>query len=88
MVLQPPTHLHVPGGPIVSIVKTSTMVLQHSLPMWCIGRIEGFNCEGINYGIATGTLPNSVTRAVVQSSLGLAEVSPANAPGHLVVIIR
>ena len=35
-----------------------------------------------------GTLPNSVTRAVVQSSLGLAEVSPANAPNHLVVIIR
>jgi len=35
-----------------------------------------------------GTLPNSVTRAVVQSSLGLAEVSPANAPEHKVVIIR
>jgi hypothetical protein len=35
-----------------------------------------------------GTLPNSVTRAVVQSSLGLAEVSPANAPDHKVVIIR
>ena len=35
-----------------------------------------------------GTLPNSVTRAVVQSSLGLAEVSPANAPDHLVVIVR
>jgi len=35
-----------------------------------------------------GTLPNSVTRAVVQSSLGLAEVSPANVPGHKVVIIR
>jgi hypothetical protein len=35
-----------------------------------------------------GTVPNAVTRAVVQSSLGLAEVSPANAPGHKVVIIR
>jgi len=35
-----------------------------------------------------GTLPNSVTRAVVQSSLGLAEVTPANAPDHKVVIIR
>jgi hypothetical protein len=35
-----------------------------------------------------GTLPNSVTRAVVQSSLGLAEVSPANAPDHKVVIVR
>jgi hypothetical protein len=35
-----------------------------------------------------GTLPNSVTRAVVQSSLGLAEVPPANAPDHKVVIIR
>jgi hypothetical protein len=35
-----------------------------------------------------GTVPNSVTRAVVQSSLGLAEVSPANAPEHKVVIIR
>ena len=35
-----------------------------------------------------GTLPNAVARAVTQSSLGLAEVSPANAPGHLVVIIR
>jgi hypothetical protein len=35
-----------------------------------------------------GTLPNAVTRAVVQSSLGLAEVSPANAPDHKVVIIR
>jgi hypothetical protein len=33
-------------------------------------------------------VPNSVTRAVVQSSLGLAEVSPANAPDHLVVIVR
>jgi len=37
---------------------------------------------------ARGTLPNAVTRAVVQSSLGLAEVSPANAPDHLVVIVR
>jgi len=35
-----------------------------------------------------GTVPNSVTRAVVQSSLGLAEVSPANAPDHKVVIVR
>ena len=35
-----------------------------------------------------GTLPNAVARAVTQSSLGLAEVSPANAPGHLVVIVR
>jgi len=35
-----------------------------------------------------GTLPNAVTRAVVQSSLGLAEVSPANAHDHKVVIIR
>jgi hypothetical protein len=35
-----------------------------------------------------GTLPNAVTRAVVQSSLGIAEVSPANAPEHKVVIIR
>jgi hypothetical protein len=35
-----------------------------------------------------GTLPNAVTRAVVQSSLGLAEVSPANVPNHKVVIIR
>jgi len=35
-----------------------------------------------------GTLPNSVTRAVVQSSLGLVEVSPANAPDHKVVIVR
>jgi len=35
-----------------------------------------------------GTLPNAVARAVTQSSLGLAEVSPANAPDHLVVIVR
>jgi len=35
-----------------------------------------------------GTVPNAVTRAVVQSSLSLAEVSPANAPDHLVVIVR
>ena len=35
-----------------------------------------------------GTLPNAVARAVTQSSLGLAEVSPANAPGHFVVIVR
>ena len=35
-----------------------------------------------------GTLPNAVARAVTQSGLGLAEVSPANAPGHLVVIVR
>ena len=35
-----------------------------------------------------GTLPNAVARAVTHSSLGLAEVSPANAPGHLVVIVR
>jgi hypothetical protein len=35
-----------------------------------------------------GTVPNSVARAVVQSSLGLAEVSPANTPDHKVVIIR
>ena len=35
-----------------------------------------------------GTVPNSVTRAVTQSSLGIAEISPANAPDHKVVIIR
>jgi hypothetical protein len=35
-----------------------------------------------------GTLPNAVARAVIESSLGLAEVSPANVPDHKVVIIR
>ena len=35
-----------------------------------------------------GTVPNSVTRAVTQSSLGIAEISLANVPDHKVVIVR
>jgi hypothetical protein len=64
-----------------SVVATDRLSAQTSLA----GRET---VEATVKATSRGTLPNSVTRAVVQSSLGLAEVSPANAPDHKVVIIR
>ena len=52
MVLQRPSSVVVVINDNVSIVKTSTMVLQHVAERWRIGR-RGFNCEDIEYGIAT-----------------------------------
>ena len=53
MVLQPQLVGGSGPGVNVSIVKESTMVLQRSISPTPTARSSSFNCEGINYGIAT-----------------------------------
>ena len=63
-------------------VVAATIVPESESPS---GRPE---VEAVVETTARGTLPNSVTHAVVRSSLGIAECDPGNSPGHKRVVIR